>query len=87
MTGSSSRRGSLRLGTMGWSYRFLVGALYPEGTKPSGYLTEYARSLPTVEADSTFYRIPSQQTVKGWAEQVPDDFRFAVKLAVRSPTP
>ena len=29
---------------MGWSYKFWVGKLYPEGTKPTDYLAEYAKS-------------------------------------------
>lgn len=68
------------LGTMGWSYRFWVGKLYPEGTKPMAYLTEYARSMNSVEVDATFYRIPSVSTVEAWRDSVPDGFRFAAKF-------
>lgn len=68
------------LGTMGWSYRFWVGKLYPEGTKPVGYLTEYARRMNSVEVDATFYRIPSVHTVEAWRDTVPEGFRFAAKF-------
>ncbi len=65
---------------MGWSYKFWVGKFYPEGTKPTEYLTEYAKAMNSVEADATFYRIPSVSTVEAWRVAVPDDFRFAVKF-------
>jgi uncharacterized protein YecE (DUF72 family) len=68
------------LGTMGWSYRFWVGKLYPEGTKPTEYLTEYAKSMNSVEVDATFYRIPSVSTVEAWRDAVPEGFRFAAKF-------
>jgi len=68
------------LGTMGWSYPFWVGKLYPEGTKPATYLSEYAKRMNSVEVDATFYRIPSISTVKAWRDAVPDGFRFAAKF-------
>jgi uncharacterized protein YecE (DUF72 family) len=68
------------LGTMGWSYGFWVGKLYPEGTKTTGYLAEYAKTMNSVEVDATFYRIPSVSTVEAWRDSVPETFRFAVKF-------
>ncbi len=68
------------LGTMGWSYRFWVGKLYPEGTRPTGYLAEYAKAMNSVEVDATFYRIPSVSTVEAWRDAVPEGFRFAAKF-------
>lgn len=65
---------------MGWSYRFWVGKLYPEGTKPTAYLTEYAKAMNSVEVDATFYRIPSVSTVEAWRDAVPEGFRFAAKF-------
>jgi uncharacterized protein YecE (DUF72 family) len=65
---------------MGWSYRFWVGKLYPEGAKPTGYLAEYAKAMNSVEIDATFYRIPSVSTVEAWRDSVPQGFRFAAKF-------
>jgi len=65
---------------MGWSYVFWVNKLYPKGTKPTAYLTEYSKHFNSVEVDATFYRIPSETTVKSWATQVPEGFRFAAKF-------
>ncbi len=70
----------IHLGTMGWSYSFWVNKLYPMGTKPAAYLTEYSKHFNTVEIDATFYRIPSETTVRSWAEQVPEGFNFSAKF-------
>ena len=65
---------------MGWSYKFWVGKLYPEGTKPAQYLAEYAKAMNSVEIDATFYRIPSVSTVETWRDSVPAEFRFSAKF-------
>jgi uncharacterized protein YecE (DUF72 family) len=70
----------IRLGTQGWNYDAWVGPFYPEGTRPAEFLRVYARAFDTVEVDSTFYAIPAPRTLRDWAERVPDDFQFALKL-------
>lgn len=70
----------IRLGTQGWNYAAWVGPLYPSGTRAGDFLKLYARAFPTVEVDSTFYAVPSERTVRGWAERTPPGFRFALKL-------
>lgn len=70
----------LQLGCMGWQEKDWVGPLYPEGTKTAGMLAAYSRILPSVEVDSTFYGRPRESTVKSWQEEVPDGFRFALKV-------
>jgi uncharacterized protein YecE (DUF72 family) len=70
----------LHVGTMGWSYGFWLGHLYPDKMKPTAFLTEYANHFDTVELDNTFYRIPSTSTTKAWREQTPDGFLFSAKF-------
>ena len=72
--------GAIHLGTQGWNYDAWVGPFYPDGTRPGDYLTLYARAFDTVEVDSTFYAIPPERTVRGWAERTPPGFTFALKL-------
>lgn len=43
-------------------------------------LFEYAGHLPTVEVDTAYYGIPRQTTVENWLKEVPEDFRFVVKV-------
>ena len=69
-----------RIGCQGWNYDAWVGPFYPEGTRPVDFLRVYARAFDTVEVDSTFYAIPAPRTLRDWAERVPDDFQFALKL-------
>ncbi len=66
------------IGTMGWSYDFWKGNFYSEGAKD--LLEEYAKNFDSVEMDSTFYRIPSRNTVMKWKEEVPDNFIFSAKF-------
>jgi uncharacterized protein YecE (DUF72 family) len=73
-------RAALRLGTQGWNYDAWVGPFYPSGTRPADFLATYARAFDTVEVDSTFYAVPSERAVLGWAERTPPHFRFALKL-------
>ncbi len=68
------------LGTQGWSYKSWVGEFYPQGTRPSDYLEEYAKHFRAVEIDSTYYGAPRPQTVDQWRQVTPDDFRFTAKF-------
>lgn len=73
------RRGTLRIGTSGWSYPHWRGVLYPEGAKSAEYLRLYARVFPTVELNASFYRMQRAETYGGQAAAVPERFVFAVK--------
>ncbi len=66
-----------RIGTAGWS----VPSLYLDQVPPGGsHLERYARRLNAVEINSSFYRPHRRTSYQRWAQCVPDDFRFAVKL-------
>jgi uncharacterized protein YecE (DUF72 family) len=70
----------IRIGTQGWNYDAWVGPFYPVGTRPSDFLSVYARAFATVEVDSTFYATPPAKTIRGWAERTPPGFTFALKM-------
>ncbi|HEX6628725.1 MAG TPA: DUF72 domain-containing protein [Gemmatimonadaceae bacterium] len=70
----------IHLGTQGWNYDAWVGPFYPAGTRPSDFLTVYARAFDSVEVDSTFYASPAEATIRSWAERTPKGFVFALKL-------
>jgi uncharacterized protein YecE (DUF72 family) len=72
--------GAIHLGTQGWNYGAWVGPFYPDGTRPADFLTLYARAFDTVEVDATFYAVPPEKTVRGWAARVPERFTFALKM-------
>src|SRR6185312_6329781 len=71
----------VRIGCSGWSYGDWRGRLYPDGLPQRRWLQRYAEVFDTVEVNATFYRLPKRATVEGWVEQVPGDFRFAVKAS------
>lgn len=75
-----SRRAALapvyRIGTAGWSIPATHAGRFPG---PGSHLERYARVLPAVEIDSSFYRPHRIETYRRWAASVPDRFRFAVK--------
>jgi uncharacterized protein YecE (DUF72 family) len=70
----------LYVGTSGWSYSSWRPGFYPAGVKPIEFLGHYAERLPSVELNSTGYRIPAEDQFRRWAEQTPPGFRFAVKM-------
>lgn len=72
--------GKVSIGTSGWSYQDWVGPFYAKGTSAGAYLQSYATRFGVVEVDSTFYAVPSQSTVEGWAKKTPQDFRFTLKV-------
>jgi uncharacterized protein YecE (DUF72 family) len=70
----------LRIGTSGWVYDFWVGGFYPTNTPSSDYLKMYSKIFNIVEIDNSFYRFPTAETTREWAEQTPDDFAFTAKI-------
>ena len=73
----------LYVGTSGFSYPSWRPDFYPPGTQPRDFLAYYAARLPSVELNTTGYRLPSEAQFARWAEQTPPGFRFAVKLPQR----
>lgn len=73
--------GTCYIGTSGWSYpHWAKGRFYPVGLKPGDWLSYLSQHLPTVEVNSSFYRLPQANLIRRWRDCVPDSFRFAVKL-------
>ena len=73
----------LLAGTSGFSYKEWLGEFYPEKLPAKAMLEYYAGRLPTVEINNTFYRMPTPAALEGWRRQVPDSFRFAIKVPRR----
>lgn len=70
---------NIRIGTSGWYYKHWDEVFYPKEIKSSARLPFYAESFSSVEVNATFYRLPSEETVKNWFYQVPKDFIFSIK--------
>jgi len=68
------------VGTSGFSYKEWKGVFCPDKLPAKDYLSFYAQHFSTTEINNTFYRSPSEGTRTKWAEQVPENFRFTLKL-------
>ena len=70
-------------GTSGFAFKEWKGPFYPADLKDDAMLGYYASRFPTVEINNTFYRLPKEAVLQGWAAQVPDSFTFAIKASQR----
>ncbi|GBR01024.1 DUF72 domain-containing protein [Acetobacter oeni] len=65
------------IGTAGWGIASPLAASFPgEGT----HLARYGKRLSCAEINSSFYRPHRRTTYERWAESVPPEFRFSVKM-------
>jgi len=68
------------IGCSGWYYDHWVGPFYPEGLPRGEWLKVYSDKFNSVEVNSTFYHLPSENVVKGWRKRTPDDFKISLKM-------
>jgi len=71
--------GKIRVGCGVWSNKNWIGTLYSPNTSLKNCLAEYANIFTAVEGNSTFYGLPSPDTVYRWLNTVPVNFRFCFK--------
>lgn len=69
----------IHVGTSGYGYKEWKGIFYPEKMPPKEMLHFYGERFDSVEINYTFYHMPTVAGLTSWAEQVPDDFAFALK--------
>lgn len=67
------------VGTSGYSYKEWKGNFYPAKLSQKEMLRYYSERFSAVEVNNTFYRLPTEDVVRSWAEQVPESFRFVLK--------
>ena len=75
--------GKIYAGASGFGYATWKPGWYPADAKPPDFLSLYARRLPSVELNTTKYRLPSEEQFERWAAQTPPHFSFAVKMPPR----
>ena len=73
--------GKFHIGTSGWSYKDWVNIFYPKNLKSDDWLAYYAKTFDCTEINSSFYRLPSKQTVTSWLSKVPREFLFCPKMS------
>jgi uncharacterized protein YecE (DUF72 family) len=71
------------IGTSGYNYPEWKGSFYPGNLAAAKMLPYYAARFPTVEINYTFYRMPNEKLVGGWAAQTPSPFKLTLKAPRR----
>jgi uncharacterized protein YecE (DUF72 family) len=70
---------AVRIGTCSWADDALSKYFYPPKLPAKERRAWYAQYFDTVEVDSTYYRLPGESMVQGWAERTPPGFTMHVK--------
>src|SRR5580700_8559286 len=73
----------LFIGTSGYSYPEWKGSFYPAALPQAKMFAYYAERFPTVEINNTFYRMPDEKLLTGWAAAAPERFLFTLKVPQR----
>jgi uncharacterized protein YecE (DUF72 family) len=71
------------IGTSGYNYPEWKGSFYPSDLPTAKMLPYYAARFPTVEINYTFYRMPNEKLVSGWAAQTPSPYKLMFKAPRR----
>ena len=71
------------IGTSGYNYPEWKGSFYPADLPAAKMLPYYAARFPTVEINYTFYRMPNEKLVAGWAAQTPSPYKLTLKAPRR----
>lgn len=70
----------VKIGCAGWEYRDWVGIFYPKDMENYQHLEHYSKFFNLNEVNSPFYSPPSIDLVEKWNMQVPQDFRYIIKV-------
>jgi len=71
------------VGTSGYNYPEWKGRFYPPSLPASKMLGYYSERFPTVEINYTFYRMPTEKLVQGWASGTPEPYKITLKAPKR----
>jgi uncharacterized protein YecE (DUF72 family) len=71
---------NLLVGTSSWSSMDWCGSFYPDNIAPGEMIQVYSSKLPTVEIDSTWYRMPNRTMIETWKARTPQGFIFSAKV-------
>ena len=71
------------IGTSGYNYPEWKGSFYPSDLPAWKMLPFYGARFPTVEINYTFYRMPNEKLVGGWALHTPSPYKLTLKAPRR----
>ncbi len=78
--------GTIKVGTSGWSYEDWVGTFYQAGTKGPELLRSYFTSFDTLEINSTYHRMPTEEEIDLWIDAALscDNGDISIKLPIEA---
>lgn len=68
------------IGCSGFSYKEWREEFYPKGLAQRKWFDYYAQHFDTLELNVTFYRFPTQNSLKGWYDKAHEGFSFSAKV-------
>lgn len=71
---------TLYLGLPIWQHPSWPTQWFADSKSRLKQLSHYANYFNSIEGNTTFYSIPTTETVQRWYDSVPDNFRFTFKL-------
>lgn len=71
------------VGTSGYNYPEWKGTFYPQKLPTNKMLPYYAERFSTVEINYTFYRMPNEKILAGWARETPEPYKLTLKAPKR----
>jgi uncharacterized protein YecE (DUF72 family) len=71
------------IGTSGYNYLEWRGSFYPANLPAAKMLPFYAARFSTVEINYSFYRMPTDAMLRGWAASTPEQFKLTLKAPRR----
>ena len=69
------------IGTSGWHYDHWRERFYPPDLPKPRWLEFYGRHFSTLEINSSFYHLPTENAFARWRDSSPAGFVFAVKVS------
>ena len=69
----------VHIGTSGYNYPEWRGTFYPEKFPAPKMFGYYSERFHTVEINYTFYRMPTEKLIAGWAAQATAIWRYVVR--------
>ncbi|WP_017443873.1 DUF72 domain-containing protein [Gayadomonas joobiniege] len=70
----------IHLGCAMWTLPQWRSTFFPAALSANQHLSYYSQHYTSVEGNSTFYALPSDETFKKWSNSVSEGFKFCFKL-------
>ena len=77
---STEKAERLKVGCPVWAHNPWVGKFFSSDAKRSDFLPQYGSVFKAVEGNSSFYGLPSKDTIKRWNDEAQPDFEFCFKF-------